>query len=89
MVGVKAQESDSLLRDGLYPNGMKHVLVRAKEKHSDTYKWTSGMATGETGKHGETFEVRTDSPLVEADKAMYHKEDIKNPDNHTVSRLNS
>jgi hypothetical protein len=86
---MMAQKSDSLLRDGLYPNGLTHVLVLAKAKHSDTYKWTSGMATGETDQYDEHFEVRTDSPLVEPDVSMYHKEDIKNPDSHTVSELNS
>lgn len=86
---MKAQQSNLTTRKGLYPNGMTHVLVLAKEKYSNSYKWTSGMATGETCQHNEHFEVRTDSPLVESDKAMYHKEDIKNPDNHQVNELNS
>ena len=74
---MKAKEFS--YRKGKYPDGEKHVLVRAKEKHTDSYKWTSGLATGETGQFDEHFEVVTDSPLVEADKAFYHKEDIKMP----------
>jgi len=85
---MKAEESDCLTRQGKYPNGLTHVLVRAKVKGKDSYKWTSGRPTGETSFSNEHFEVRTDSPLVEADIAMYHTEDIKNPDNHSVSKLN-
>lgn len=81
MVGVqyvvmKAKERDSVTDKGLYPDGERHVAVRAKSVYGGT-KWTSGLATGETGKHDEHFEVRTESPIVEPEKRMYHKEDIK------------
>lgn len=77
---MKAEESDLVMRQGLFPNGMTHVLVRAQKANSDSYKWTSGKPTGITGEHDEHFEVRTKSPLVEPDVAMYHYEDIKDPD---------
>jgi len=79
---MKAKESDLLTRSGKYPAGMTHVLVLAQEKdvYGGYYKWTSGRPTGKTGKYDEHFEVVTDSPLIKADKAMYHKEDIKKPE---------
>jgi hypothetical protein len=80
-MSMKAEELDSVVRNGTYPDGLTHVLVRAKKTHGDGYKWTSGRPTGNTGQYDEHFEVLTDSPLVEADKQMYHKEDIKNPSN--------
>jgi hypothetical protein len=58
----------------------KHVAVYAEEKYGDGCKWTSGMTTGEVGKHGESIEVKTDSPLVENDKGYFHKEDIADPE---------
>lgn len=86
---MRAEEIDSVLRDGKYPNGLTHVLVLAKEKHSESLRWTSGRPTGETGEYDESFEVVTDSPLVEPDKSYYHKEDIKAPaEVESVSELN-
>jgi hypothetical protein len=76
---MKAEESKLVTRSGKYPDGLRHVEVLAKEKYSDSYKWTSGRPTGNTGQHDEHFEVVTDSPLVEPDKQMYHKEDIRKP----------
>jgi hypothetical protein len=79
---MKAEESDLITRKGKYPNGLTHVLVYARQKsqYGGGYKWTSGRPTGNTGQYDEHFEVVTDSPLVESDKAFYHKEDIKEPD---------
>jgi len=71
------------------PKPVTQVFVRAKEKHSDTCKWTSGLLTGRTDTHREKYEVTTDSPFVEPDKQFYHKEDIKNPDNvESIEKLN-
>jgi hypothetical protein len=89
---MKAEESDLITRKGKYPNGLTHVLVLARQKdvYGGGYKWTSGSPTGETGTHDEHFEVVTDSPLVEPEKAMYHKEDIKNPERSpSLDELNS
>ena len=86
---MEAKEVDSIMRGGKYPNGLTRVLVLAKVSGQDAYKWTSGRPTGKTSHFDEHFEVRTDSPLVEPDIAMYHKEDIKNPDNHSVIELNN
>ena len=86
---MKAEESDLITRRGLYPNGLTHVLVLAKQKGSDTYKWTSGRPTGNVSSDEEHFEVVTDSPLVESKTGYYHKEDIKDPDNYQVSELNA
>lgn len=58
----------------------KHVAVYAEEKYGDGCKWTSGMTTGNVGEHGESIEVKTDSPLVEPDKGYFHKEDIADPE---------
>lgn len=76
---MKAEESDMVCRKGKYPDGHTVVEVREKEKNQDSYKWTSGRPTGETDQFGEQFEVVTDSPLVESDKAFYHYEDIRIP----------
>jgi hypothetical protein len=79
---MKAEESNLVIRKGKYPNGLTHVMVRArvKDEYGGGYKWTSGRPTGETGEYDEHFEVVTESPLVEAHKKMYHKEDIKEPE---------
>jgi len=67
----------------------QHVLVLATEKHTGNSRWTSGLTTGRTGKHSESFEVETVSPLVKEETAFYHKEDIKDPEQvNSVSSLN-
>jgi hypothetical protein len=85
---MKAKESDSVLRDGKYPNGLTHVYVLAFDKDTGLPVWTSGRPTGKVGQHGEHFEVVTDSPLVESDKSMYHKEDIRDPSKHDITEMN-
>jgi hypothetical protein len=86
---MEAIESDGVFTSGKYPDGMRHVLVLAEQKDNSGYKWTSGVVTGETGPHDETFEVRTSSQFVKADVSFFHKEDIKNPEHNDVVELNT
>lgn len=64
----------------------EHVLVYARKRHGDGCKWTSGRYTGQSDDFDEHFQVVTDSPLVEDDKAFYHYEDIKEPTDENVAR---
>jgi len=57
----------------------KHVAVYAEEKYGDGCKWTSGMTTGNVGEHGESLEVKTDSPLVETEKDTFTKKTSQIP----------
>lgn len=86
---MNPEEPDSFMLDGLYPDGLTLVLVHAKVSGKDEYKWTAGLPTGETCHGGEYFEIETKNSLVEPDIAMYHHEEIKNPDNHSVIELNN
>ncbi len=86
---MEAKEIDSVLRSGKYPDGMTHVMVYApvKEGYGDGYKWTSGVPTGNTDEYDEHFEVVTDSPMIETQKEMYHKEDIKEVDPDKIAEI--
>ena len=53
----------------------------------DEQIYTTGRWTGETGPHGESYELVIENPLVETDRAFYHYEDMYELTKENIDRF--